>query len=197
MTSCVESIKELNNWSIEEESEELQGTYHFLEQEGIKVFLPEVFERTSMAEYLKIIETLGTKDEYAFEVNQFKIRSKMDGNFYIYLDKESGSTYSIYARPYLQMYKEEAVNLLTLIKKNQDDAAKGLPRKFTKITAKFDESHNTQIFKSIYKIQNTKKKTEVFQHSYIVSSNDHTVFINLTTPFEDVNFDVFLQKMKM
>lgn len=195
--SCVEAIKEFNNWGATENFEELPGKYHFLEKEGIKVFLPEVFERTSMAEYLELVKTIGPEDEYAFEVNQFKARSKMDGNFYIYFDKDFGSTYSIYARPYLQMFKEEASNLLAVIRANQDEAAKGLPRKFTKITAKFDDSRGPQIFKAVYKIENTKKKTEVFQHSYIVSNNDHTVFINLTTPFQDVNFDVFLQKMVM
>ncbi|TPV33971.1 hypothetical protein FJ651_07380 [Paucihalobacter ruber] len=195
--SCVDAIKEFNNWGATEDIEELPGKYHFLEKEGIKVFLPEIFERTSMAEYLELVKTMGTKDEYAFEVNQFKSRSRMDGNFYIYFDKDSGSTYSIYTRPYLQLYQEEAANLLAVIRANQDEAAKGLPRKFTKITAKFDDSRGPQIFKAVYKIENTKKKTEVFQHSYIVSSNDHTVFINLTTPFQDVNFDVFLQKMVM
>lgn len=197
LTSCVEAIKELNNWEVTENIEELPGKYHFLEKEGIKVFLPEVFERTSMAEYLDLVKKTGSKDEYAFEVNQFKARSKMDGNFYIYFDKESGSTYSIYARPYLQMYKEDAPNLLGVIRANQEEAAKDLPRKFTKLTAKFDDSRGPQIFKAIYKIENTKKKRQVYQHSYIVSSNDHTVFINLTTPIEDVNFDIFLQKMVM
>jgi hypothetical protein len=197
LTSCVEAIKELNNWEVTENIEELPGKYHFLEKEGIKVFLPEVFERTSMAEYLDLVKKTGSKDEYAFEVNQFKARSKMDGNFYIYFDKESGSTYSIYARPYLQMYKEDASNLLGVIRKNQEEAAKDLSRKFTKLTAKFDDSRGPQIFKAIHKIENTKKKRQVYQHSYIVSSNDHTVFINLTTPIEDVNFDIFLQKMVM
>jgi hypothetical protein len=197
LNSCLESIKEFNNWGVTEDIEELPGKYHFLEKEGIKVFLPEVFERTSMAEYLDLVKKTGSKDEYAFEVNQFKARSKTDGNFYIYFDNESGSTYSIYARPYLQMYKEDASNLLNVIRKNQEEAAKDLPRKFTKLTAKFDDSRGPQIFKAVYKIENTKKKTEVYQHSYIVSSNDHTVFINLTTPFQDVNFDVFLQKMVM
>ena len=197
LTSCEEAIKELNNWEVTENIEELPGKYHFLEKEGIKVFLPEVFERTSMAEYLDLVKKSGSKDEYAFEVNQFKARSKMDGNFYIYFDKESGSTYSIYARPYLQMFKEDASNLLNVIRKNQEEAAKDLPRKFTKLTAKFDDSRGPQIFKAVYKIENTKKKSHVYQHSYIVSNNDHTVFINLTTPIEDVNFDVFLQKMVM
>lgn len=197
LTSCVEAIKELNTWEVTENIEELPGKYHFLEKEGIKVFLPEVFERTSMAEYLELVKKTGSKDEYAFEVNQFKARSKMDGNFYIYFDEETGSTYSIYTRPYLQMYKEDASNLLGVIRKNQEEAAKDLPRKFTKLTAKFDDSRGPQIFKAIYKVENTKKKNRVFQHSYIVSNNDHTVFINLTTPIEDVNFDIFLQKMVM
>ena len=197
LTSCVEAIKEFNTWEVTENIEELPGKYHFLEKEGIKVFLPEVFERTSMAEYLELVKKTGSKDEYVFEVNQFKTRSKMDGNFYIYFDAESGSTYSIYTRPYLQMYKEDASNLLGVIRKNQEEAAKDLPRKFTKLTAKFDDSRGPQIFKAIYKVENTKKKSRVFQHSYIVSNNDHTVFINLTTPIEDVNFDIFLQKMVM
>jgi formylmethanofuran dehydrogenase subunit E-like metal-binding protein len=95
------------------------------------------------------------------------------------------------------MYKEDASNLLGVIRKNQEEAAKDLTRKFTKLTAKFDDSRGPQIFKAIHKIENTKKKRQVYQHSYIVSSNDHTVFINLTTPIEDVNFDIFLQKMVM
>ena len=118
----------------------------------------------------------------------------MDGSLYIYFDKNTKSTYTINTRPYIKFDKDNASQLLGLIKSNNDKVTKNSGAKFTKITAKYGGNANQQLFKAIYKISGKRMKNDMFNSSYIISSNEKTVFIQITTATK-TDFDNFIEKM--
>ena len=170
------------------------GKYHFLEDNGTKIYLPSDFVRISLTKYQRLLDSLSTKKEYKFETERLNSLSDMDGSLYIYFDKNTRSTYTINTRPYLKFDKNNANQLLGLIKSNNDKVSKNSGAKFTKITAKYGGNTNQQLFKAIYKISGKRMKSDVFNSSYIISSNEKTVFIQIKTT-ANFDFDPFIEKM--
>lgn len=194
LQACLHNVVDVKNWIEAEKVGDVKGKFHFLEDEGVKIYLPEVFKRYSSVEYLQLVDSIASKQDYEYEVQQLKARINMEGSLYIFLDEETRSTYTVNAMPFQPIYKSDAQYLLGIIKMNQEKIAEQSDMEFTKIRANYTSSSGPQIFKAIYKIDNKKKHTTVFNTYYIVSYHKNTVFINLTTPFE-VDFDMYLQKM--
>jgi len=175
-------------------TENLSGKYHFLEDTGTQIYLPKAFERYSLTEYQRLLDSLTTKKEYEIETERLESLSKMDGSLYIYYDKENGSTFTINTRPYFAFTKEDAPQLLGLITENNDKVKENSDAKFTKITAKYGGDKNQQLFKAIYKVSGKSMKNDVYNTSYIISSKGQTVFIQLST-LEEINFDPYVEKI--
>jgi len=175
-------------------TENLSGKYHFLEDTGAQIFLPQAFERYSLTKYQRLLDSLTTKKEYEIETERLQSLSKMDGSLYIYYDKKNGSTFTINTRPYFAFTKEDAPQLLGLITENNDKVIENSDAKFTKITAKYGGDKKQQLFKAVYKVSGKSMKTDVFNTSYIISSKGQTVFIQLSTK-EELNFDPYLEKI--
>jgi len=175
-------------------TENLSGKYHFLEDTGTQIYLPEAFQRYSLTEYQRILDSLTTKKEYKIETERLQSLSKMDGALYIYYDKENASTFTINTRPYFAFTKEDAPQLLGLITENNDKVKENSDAKFTKITAKYGGDKKQQLFKAVYKVSGKSMKNDVYNTSYIVSSNKQTVFIQLST-IDQINFDPYLDKI--
>ena len=68
-----------------EEGAEIPGTYHFLENDGIKVFLPEVFERYTTVAYEKVLDSLLSKMDFEIEAKRLKNQRSVDVNLKILL----------------------------------------------------------------------------------------------------------------
>lgn len=175
-------------------SENLSGKYHFLEDTGTQIYLPETFERYSLTKYQRLLDSLTTKKEYKIETERLESLSKMDGSLYIYYDEENGSTFTINTRPYFAFTKEDAPQLLGLITENNDKVKENSDAKFTKITAKYGGDKQQQLFKAVYKVSGKSMKNDVYNTSYIISSKGKTVFIQLST-LDEINFDPYLDKI--
>ncbi|MFI1772481.1 hypothetical protein [Thalassobellus citreus] len=185
---------DIKNWIEIDNIEDVSGKYHFLSSDGIKIYLPDSFKKYSTAEYQYLLDSLTTKEDYQLEIKRLQYLKQMKGNFYIFFDEDTRSTYTINTMPYMPFNKQDAKYLSGLISMNNEKVSNKTDLDFTKITAKYSGNSKTQIFKTIYKVDNTKKELTSFNSSYIVSSNKKTVYIQLLTGFE-ANFDLFLQKM--
>ena len=194
MCSCLNESNSLKNIDKILTTEKAIGKYHFLEDNGTKIYLPSDFERISLTKYQRLLDSLSTKKEYKFETERLNSLSDMDGSLYIYFDKISKSTYTINTRPYIKFDKDNANQLLGLIKSNNDKVTKNSGAKFTKVTAKYGGNANQQLFKTIYKISGKHMKNDIFNSSYIISSNEKTVFIQITTALK-TDFDPFIEKI--
>jgi hypothetical protein len=194
MVSCLNLANEAQSWLTNENIKNIPGKYHFLDDTGTKIYLPTDFERFSLAKYQKLVDSLATKKEYNFELDRLNALRKMEGSLYIFFDKNTGSTYTINTIPFFKFSRQSAGQLLGLIQSNNQKTAKDSDITFTKISAKYGGNVNQQLFKAIYKVKAKKAKKEVFNSSYIISSNDKTVFVQLTTAFE-ADFDPFIEKI--
>ncbi|WP_298339010.1 hypothetical protein [uncultured Algibacter sp.] len=195
LTSCLNSVaSEVKNWIEISNIEDIKGHYHFLSDDGIKIFLPQSFKKYSSVGYQQLLDSLATKKNYDLEIKRLHVLREMEGNFYIFFDEETRSTYTINTLPYTPLYRGDAQYILGIISMNHKKIASKTDLEFTKITAKYNSNKTTQIFKAIHRIDDTKKSLSTYNSSYILTSNKKTVFLQLHTGF-DVDFDPFLQKM--
>lgn len=193
LLSCNNSSTSIAN-SENKSSKDLSGKYHFLEDTGTQIYLPDGFERYSLTKYQHLLDSLTTKKEYKIETERLHFLSKMDGALYIYYNKDDGSAFTINTRPYFAFTKGDAPQLLGLITENNDKVKDNSDAKFTKITAKYGGDKNQQLFKAVYKVSGKSMKNDVYNTSYIISSKGQTVFIQLST-LEELNFDPYLEKI--
>lgn len=194
MLSCLNTIVEVKNWMEANSVEEVVGKYHYLENDAIKVYLPEVFDRYSAADYQKLLDSLVTKNDFEFESKRLKILRELQGGFYIYFDDETRSTFTINTLPYTPITKKDAQYLLGMISTSYERSTASSDLSYTKLSANYHGNGKQDIFRSIHRIENSKTNTEVYNSTYIISSKNKTVWIQITTPFE-VDFDMFIQKM--
>lgn len=192
--SCLTVANEIKNWIEIDNIEDISGTYHFLSDNGIKIYLPDAFKKYSTVDYQMLLDSLATKENYQLEIKRLQHLREMKGSFYIFFDEETRSTYTINTMSYMPLYKSDAQQILGMISMNHRKMSFKTDLEYTKITAKYNSSSGTQIFKAIHRIDDKKKHLTSFNSSYIVSSNKKTIYIQLLTGF-DVNFDPFLQKM--
>ncbi|WP_338731064.1 hypothetical protein [Mangrovimonas cancribranchiae] len=191
--SCVQLASEVKSWVELNENDDIFGKYHHLSEEGIKLFLPEVFKKYSLVAYQEELDSLLDEKAYKHELHRLNVLKSMDGNFYIFFDEDTKSTYTLNTLPYTPLYKRDAQFILGMIRKRHEAETKNMNASFEKVTAKYNSSNGVQLFKVIYKINYKDHPVDIYSTSYIISSNKKTVMINLTTPF-DVYFDPFIQK---
>ena len=192
--SCKDVTKEIESLTKEESISTVKGTTHYLNDDGIRILLPDAFKRFSAAEYEAVVNKVLPKKDQKPELDRFRTLRNMDGNFYIFFDEKSYSTYTANAIPYKPISRKDATNLLALIRENQEKAMENRKVEITKLTAKYNDNGLTQIFKAIFKIKDLKSSSESYQTAYFISSNDKTVLIQLSTP-NQIDFDPYLQQM--
>lgn len=193
-TSCFTIASDVKSWIEATNIEDVKGKYHFLTDDGIKIYLPDSFKKYSRAEYENILDSLTSKKDYELELKRLEFLREMAGNFYIFFDEDTHSTYTINTLPYMPLHKGDAQYILGMISRNNDKLSRQSNIKIEKITAKYNENSTAQIFKAIHKIENPKKQTTFFNSSYIVSSNNKTIYIQLLTG-SNVDFDAYLKKI--
>lgn len=195
--SCLNTAKEIQDWTQIEEENKIEGKQHYLGDDGIKVFLPKSFKRYNSVEYLTLIDSLVVNNkDLEIERTRFRNIRDIQGNHYIFFDNTINATYTINAIPYTPISRQDAKYILGIIRQNQDVISNKTDLNYTKITAKHNDNGKTQIFKAIFKVENQKLQQQAFQHAYFISSNEKTVLINLMAPFE-IDFDPFLEKMTL
>ncbi|MDT0557231.1 hypothetical protein RM697_01140 [Ichthyenterobacterium sp. W332] len=191
--SCKDISTEVKSWVDVDETSEVLGSYHILENDGIKVFLPEVFKRYSTAEYENVLDSLVSKKDFETEINRLKTLRELKGNFYIYFDDVTRSTFTVNTLPFMPLQKEDAQMLLGIVRQSNETMLKGTNLKFEKLKASYSSTTKLQVFKGVFKISNPKDNTETYQSNYFVSTDSKTFFIKLTTGYE-VDFDPYFKK---
>jgi hypothetical protein len=188
--SCAETTSDTSATNNED------GNYHFLSDRGIKVFLPKAFDKYTLVDYQNLLKQDKNKRASDFKIERLNALRKMEGNFYIFFDAASQSTFTVNTVPHFEFDKEDANQLLSYIKLTNENENAKKDRKLTKVTAKYTGTKRQQIFKSIHKIEDLKTKTDSYNTAYIISSNDKTVIMQLLAP-EKLPFDTYIQKLKM
>lgn len=194
--SCISMVSEVKNWIEASNIEDVIGKYHFLNDNGIKIYLPDTFKKYSTPNYLKLIDSIASETDYTFEAQAIKTLRDMEGEFYIYFDELFGVTYTVNTLPHFPFSRKDASQLLGIIRLNNEKISKKQDINFTKVTAKYRGNEKQQIFKSIYKVDHQKTDISIFSTAYIISSNKKTVMIKLSSIYE-IDFDPFIQKMIM
>ncbi|WP_034059632.1 hypothetical protein [Lacinutrix jangbogonensis] len=194
--SCIEGVKGLQSWIDASNIEEVKGEYHFLSEDGIKVFLPSVFKKHTTEEYKGIIKKLLPSKDFKLEDKRLELLKKMDGNFSVFYDKETQSTFTVNSLPYQPIYKKDAQYLLGMIRMNYENNNKDPDIEYTKVTAKYNADRGPQIFKAVFKIENTSTKIVSYIFTYVISANEKTAWIQLQSPYEN-GVDDYLNKLVM
>lgn len=191
--SCKDISKEVQSWVEVDASSEVEGTYHFLEDDGIKVYLPEVFKRYTTVEYERVLDSLLSKKDRDLEIARLKTLRELDGNFYIYFDDVTRSTLTVNTLPFMPLRKEDAQMLLGIMRQSNEAMLAGSGLKFEKVKASYSATSKLQVFKGIFKVINPKDNTQTYQSNYVVSTDSKTFFVKLTTGYE-VDFDPYFKK---
>lgn len=190
---CGQIAKETLAWYEASATEEVEGKYNRLENDGIKLFLPSSFKRYSSVEYEKLLKSKLTEDEVNFEMQRIRQMREMAGDVYIFFDDLSYTTCIVNTVPYSPFNKQDAKFLLGMISANQDKLYPTTKRRYNKITAKFNSVDDTQIFKAVYEVSGPEYELPIFSNVYVMSSNQKTAFINYTSVYSN-SFDPYVVK---
>ena len=66
LSSCLNESNDQKNIDKVLNIDTSTGKYHFLEDNGTKIYLPSDFERISLTKYQRLLDSLSTKKEYKF-----------------------------------------------------------------------------------------------------------------------------------
>lgn len=194
--SCVESVKEVQSWIDAASIEEVQGEYHFLSEDGIKVFLPSVFKKHTTQEYKSAIKALLPTKAYKAEDKRLEHLKKLEGNFSVFFDKETNSTFTVNTLPYQPIFRKDAQYLLGIIRLNYENSNTNPDIKHTKVTAKYNADKGPQIFKAVFKMEDITTNIAIYNFTYVISANEKTIWIQLQSPYEN-GVDDYLNKLVM
>lgn len=194
--SCLEVGQRVVDWmALEEGDVEVDGKYHILEEDGIRVFLPTNFKRYSLAEYQQTLKAKLSKEEADIQIQNINQKAQLEGELYIYFEEVSGSTCLVFGMPYTEMRKSDAQLFLGMMR-TQVEKYLDATSKYEKITAKYVGYPNQYIFKSVYKISSEEKNFEYYNALYFVTRKGKTIAFQIITPV-GVYFDPFIEKIEM
>ena len=194
--SCLGMDKEIKDWWERDEDGKLYGTYHFLDDRGIKLYLPEEFKKTSIAEYQIVLDTLLDKKAYNIEIDRINGMQEMEGGFHLFFDKYSLSTCTVNSVDFMPMSKEEAQQFVGIIRASNERSFNNKEFTIEKLSAKYNGNTKEHVFKCVFMISNEKLNNEFYNTTYVVTSNDKTVLIQITSPYKG-NFDPFITNINM
>ncbi len=194
--SCLGIENEVKDWWLRSDKDELYGKYHFLDEKGINLYLPEEFEKTTISDYQKVLDSLLDKESYEFEVNRINHLYDMDGGFHLFFDKYSNSTCTVNSMDFMPLSKSEAQYLLGMIRLSHERNFDHDEYSIEKLSAKYNGNPDRYTFKSIYMISNEKLDNEFYSMVYIITVKGKTVMIQITSPYKG-NLDPYITKINL
>ena len=196
MSSCMEAVKESQKIITQTNKPVLQGKFFPLESDGIKMFLPEDFKKISKSEYLEFVEK--STDTLAVNLEKERLRdlARSQSKVYFFQHETSNSILTVFPTEYIKFTKNDAQMLLNDIKYHHDVISEQSGFLFTKKEARFFETAEAQIFKSIYSISSEDLIGDFYKQIYFVSFNKKSFALTLETPFL-VDFDPYLEKIRV
>ncbi len=178
------------------------GEFHKLENDNIKIFLPEGFKLVSDEEIISFQKEI--KDEklrYYYE-QTFVQRKAMKGNFYNFYGNNYATEVSVQTLPYMPFSKQNAKELLFYLRKGNERFQEVTGIYHNKITSTYSGDASLQIFKAKYRLSyfvqedEEKEDYEMFRTVYLITSNKKTFSVTILSPFED-DFDPYIRKIKL
>lgn len=196
MSSCTEVIKESQKVLKETQKPIVEGKFFPLETEGIKMYLPKEFKKLSKSEYLEFVEK--STDTLAVNLEKERLRelARSQRKVYFFQHESSNSILTVFPTEYIKFTKNDAQMLLNDIKYRHDVISEQTGFLFTKKEARFFETAEAQIFKSIYSISSEDLIGDFYKQIYFVSFNNKSFALTLETPFL-VDFDPYLEKIRV
>jgi hypothetical protein len=196
MSSCTEVIKESQKVLKETQKPIVEGKFFPLETEGIKMYLPKEFIKLSKSEYLEFVEK--STDTLAVNLEKERLRdlARSQSKVYFFQHTSSNSILTVFPTEYIKFTKSDAQMLLNDIKYHHDVISEQSGILFTKKEARFFETAEAQIFKSIYSISSEDLIGDFYKQIYFVSFNNKSFALTLETPFL-VDFDPYLEKIRV
>ena len=196
MSSCTEVIKESQKVLKETQKPIVEGKFFPLETEGIKMYLPKEFKKLSKSEYLEFVEK--STDTLAVNLEKERLRdlARSQSKVYFFQHTSSNSILTVFPTEYIKFTKSDAQMLLNDIKYHHDVISEQSGILFTKKEARFFETAEAQIFKSIYSISSEDLIGDFYKQIYFVSFNNKSFALTLETPFL-VDFDPYLEKIRV
>jgi len=178
------------------------GEYHKLKKDNIKIFLPEGFKPLT-ADEIKVYYDKIEDDKLRYYYEQtLAQRKNMVGNFYNFYGNDYATEVSLRTLPYMPFSKQNAKELIYLIRKGNEkfQAVSGIYH--NKITSTYSGSSSLQIFKAKYRlsyfdeVDKEKQDYEMFRTIYLITSNNKTFSVSILSPFNE-DFDPFIRKFKL
>ncbi len=178
------------------------GEFHKLENDNIKIFLPEGFAIVSDEDMIAFRKEI--KDEkvrYYYE-KTFEQRKAMDGNYYNFYANDYATEVTVQTLPYMPFSKQNAKELLFYLRMGNERFQEVTGIYHNKMTSTYSGDASLQIFKAKYRlsyfIHESKEKEdyEVFRTVYLITSNKKTFSVTILSPFKD-NFDPYIRKIKL
>lgn len=196
MVSCMEAVKESQKVLKETQKPIVEGKFFPLETEGIKMYLPKEFKKLSKTEYLELVEK--SDDTLAVNMEKERLRdlARSQTKVYFFEHSTSNSILTVFPTEYIKFSKSDAQMLLNDIKFHHDLITEKTGLLYTKKEARFFETKEAQIFKSIYTINSKDIAGDFFKQVYFVSFNNKSFALTLETPFL-VDFDPYLEKIRI
>lgn len=196
MSSCTEVIKESQKVLKETQKPIVEGKFFPLETEGIKMYLPKEFKKLSKSEYLEFVEK--STDTLAVNLEKERLRdlARSQSKVYFFQHTSSNSILTVFPTEYIKFSKSDAQMLLNDIKFHHDLITEKTGLLYTKKEARFFETKEAQIFKSIYSISSEDLIGDFYKQIYFVSFNKKSFALTLETPFL-VDFDPYLEKIRV
>lgn len=196
ISSCTEVIKESQKVLKETQKPIVEGKFFPLETEGIKMYLPKEFKKLSKSEYLEFVEK--STDTLAVNLEKERLRdlARSQSKVYFFQHTSSNSILTVFPTEYIKFTKNDAQMLLNDIKYHHDEISEQSGILFTKKEARFFETAEAQIFKSIYSISSEDLIGDFYKQIYFVSFNNKSFALTLETPFL-VDFDPYLEKIRV
>ena len=194
--SCMEAVKETQKVILENKKTELEGKFFPIESQGIRLFLPKEFKKLTKAEYLELVNE--TEDSLNVDIEKERLAKLYQSGHDIFLFQHttSGSILSLVPTDYFKFNKADAQMLLNQIRYSHDQVNAQTGMIFNKQEARFFETKEAQIFKSIYTINSKDLVGDFFKQIYFVSFNNKSFALTLETSFL-VDFDPYLEKIRV
>jgi hypothetical protein len=130
------------------------------------------------------------------EKERLRELARSQSKVYFFQHTSSNSILTVFPTEYIKFTKNDAQMLLNDIKYHHDVISEQSGILFTKKEARFFETAEAQIFKSIYSISSEDLIGDFYKQIYFVSFNNKSFALTLETPFL-VDFDPYLEKIRV
>jgi len=195
--SCKEEVKGFDLSMLIKD--EIEGTYHYIEEERIDLFLPLDFYRINEADHKDIAALISDeKERQAFE-KAMEIQSFLKDKTYNFIAQKYSAWLALTMLPVTPFTRKEAGQVLFYINRRYDKIQDITGVYNEKISSSFSATSKANIVNVVYKsiaLDNKLENRVSYDNVYVISTKKKTIMIILTT-LERVDFSGVISKIKL